>query len=172
MKYEIHADDQGFRKGILFLSGKGKSLNNFNITSTGKNISLETQFRKRVQTCLVEFDETDLENRELVMKKLTELIDPKLKWYVVAHSLGCSFAIELESITAMILVDPSKLTLGKEIRIPVHVHVRLSRESFDVLDRITGYNANSAIILHCKASHMIHWDEPGKIASSINSLLK
>ncbi len=41
MKFEFYSVDKNYRKGIIFLSGRGKSLDNFNVTSTGKEINLE-----------------------------------------------------------------------------------------------------------------------------------
>lgn len=114
MKFEFYGTDKGFRKGILFLAGRGKPLSSFNITSTRKEISIEESFRKRCQTCLVEFDEEDLggyrgtlENA-ITMEPLIEKMDPKVKWIVAASSMGAYFASLLpeEIILGMVLIDP------------------------------------------------------------------
>lgn len=114
MKFEFSSSDQGFRKGILFLSGRGKLVESWNQTSTGKIVDLEADFRKRVQTCSVEFDENDLEGYQGVLQEdrtlapLIERLNPKVKWLVVAHSMGVYFASLLPEnlLSGMILIDP------------------------------------------------------------------
>lgn len=183
MKFEFQAADQGFRKGILFLAGRGKPLSSFNITSTGKKINLEEVFRKRCVTCSVEFDEEDLLGyqgaieSDTTMEPLLKQFDPKVKWVVVASSMGAYFASLLPEkiISGMILIDPVTRLIRKDSKIPVHVHLKLTpnhQPDFEFFSKITSYHSHSNIIVHWNASHMIHWDHPGKIIVSIEQFLK
>jgi len=178
MRIERYSTDRGFKKGIVFLSGRGKPLDNFNITSTGKVIDLEKMFRGRVETCLVEFDEKDYEiySKEVEYRFPDDLLNPRVKWRVVAHSMGAWFAFKLpqELITGMILIDPvSKLT-DQQLKIPIRIHLAMTesgRNDIEFFSRLTAYHSDSAVIIHWGSSHMIHWDQPGKIASSIKFLI-
>lgn len=86
MKFDFHGKEKGFREGVLFLCGRGKSIESWNLTSTGQQIDLELGFRERVQTGLVEFSEEDIERPNLT--PLIEQLDPSVKWLIVASSLG------------------------------------------------------------------------------------
>lgn len=184
MKFELHPGN--FRRGVLFLSGRGKSLDNFNQTSTGKRIGLEENLRKRAQTCLVEFDQKDeaiylsfKENGTLHEPPLTlliEALDPKVKWVVVASSMGAYFASFLPEhlILGYVLIDPVHCPPFHP-RLPIQLHLALTPDrkiNYEGYDRLTSYHSKSAIIVHWNRSHLIHWDEPAKITVSITLLLK
>ena len=179
MKIEFHSSEKGFRKGLLFLSGRGKMIESWNVTSTGKKIDLELGFRERAQTALVEFDEKDY---ELYLTggdapDLIEQLDPKVKWVVVASSMGGYFASLLpEKLLLGILIIDSPPRLSRtDFKVPVRVHLKVTAEvkpDFDFWDQVTSYNAKSEVVVHWDASHLIHWDQPGKIRTSIEELLR
>lgn len=181
MKYELHSQEQGFRKGLLFLSGRNKTIQSWNVTSTGKRIDLEMAFRKRVQTALVEFDEVDLSGYhqggpDYTLEPLLSQLDPRVEWLVVASSLGAYFASLLPErlLLGMILIDPPARLARIDFKLPIRVHLKANTESmpdFAFWNRITSYNARSAVVVHWEASHLIHWDRPGKLRASIEELL-
>ena len=189
MRFKFHSRERGFRKGLLFLSGRGKSYSSWNETSTGKVIDLEVGFRERVQTCLVEFEGGDLEGYEKLktgnsiendstMDELVSNLDPKVKWVVMASSMGAYFASLLPEslLSGVILIDPVTTLSRADFKVPVRVHLKLDQETepnFEFWDRITAYHSRSAVIVHWGASHLIHWGQPGKIRASIEvGLLK
>lgn len=187
MKFEFSSADQGFKKGVLFLSGRGKSIQSWNQTSTGKTINLESDLRKRVQTCSVEFDETDLEGylqakvgnpqEDTTLTPLIQRLDPKVKWLVVAHSMGAYFASLLPEklLSGIILIDPVRTLVRTDFKTPVRVHLKVDPESsldFELFSKLTAYHSHSALIVHWGSSHMIHWDHSDKIRVSIDELLR
>jgi hypothetical protein len=177
MKFELHSTDRGFRKGIIFLAGRGKTMESFNTTSTNKTINLELDFRTQVQTCLVEFDEDDVNLDSNPMAPLITALDLSIKWIIVASSIGAYFAefIPLKLISGVVLIDPGETSMRTDYQCPVHIHVAISdpvSSNFALYAKMTAYNARSAVIVHYEASHLIHWSAPGKIRESIKWLLK
>ncbi len=175
MRFEFHSADRGFRKGLLFLSGRGKSIQSWNVTSTGKVIDLEKGFRERAQTCLVEFDESDLtafwrlkndgvREEDQTLSPLIAELDPKVQWLVVGSSLGGYFASLLPQtlLSGLILIDSVTALVRTDFRVPVRVHLAIDNEripDFPFWERVTAYHSRSAVI--------VHWDHPGKIRESL-----
>ena len=192
MKYEI-VNDGGFKKGIIFLSGRGKDLNNWNITETGKYIGLEEFFRKRCATCRVSFDAADevicnkYNNNGCIIEQLIgdetllpllSILDRKIKWYIVAHSAGSYFTtlFPAEIVQGILLVDPSffNMTAFINFKVPLVVHLNIHpNDTQRITDWMpfTKHHNKSTIIVHT-CGHMIHWEQPGKIQASIEQLLR
>lgn len=193
MKYELSGTS--FKKGIIFLSGRGKKYTTWNVTENGKYIGLEEMFRKRCNTCLVEFDPEDdiyynkhfeteniadipkLLDERTVLDPLIAILDPNVKWFVVTHSYGSYFASLLPKslIHGMVLIDPvSTNLLMFKFTIPIVVHLNILPNNTDRIcdwTTVTNYHNKSAIIVHYDIGHMIHWSQPGKIQHSIENIL-
>lgn len=188
MKYEIF--NKGFKKGIIFLSGRGKKYTTWNVTENGKKIGLEEVFRKRCNTCLVEFDtedeiyynkyidgSIDLDESSIV-NPLIEVLDRNVKWFVMAHSYGSYFASLLPKslIHGIILIDPVSVNLSafERFTVPIIVHVNIiPNDTTRICDwtSITNYNNKSAVLVYYEIGHMIHWKQPGKIQNSLENIL-
>lgn len=183
MKFQLNILNDKFNKGILFLCGRNKSIVSFNVTNTGKVFNLEKQFQKRVRTCLIEFDETDLDgylffktNNKLkesdpTVDSISNIINSvDIRWVVVASSMGAYFAnlLPMDKIIGLILIDPISVMPIKECILPITVHLTTSSNS--LFDR-SKYHSHSKFIVHKNASHIIHWKRSEEIATSIKELL-
>lgn len=190
MKYEVF--NKGFKKGIIFLSGRGKKYDTWNVTENGKIIGLEENYRKRCNTCLVEFDVEDeiyydkyidnvlepVDQEASILNRLIEVLDNKVKWFVVAHSYGSYFASLLPKVLihAFILIDPVSVNFltFKNFTVPIIVHLDIGSDDTKRISNwtsVTNYNNKSAVIVYYQIGHMIHWKQPGKIQNTLDNIL-
>lgn len=186
-------------QAVLFIHGKGKKAETWNVSEFGKKICIEESLKKSVHTMMLQIDDFTVLPSRLVDKKIGDM--RRHRWTIVSHSLGVMYIFELLGrdiiIDGFCLIDPTPFTskyietmktieisdwIKEQLIIDIapkiifHVHISYPSPSFeekiDSYSKFTRKNDKSKVILHNGKGHMIHYTDAPKIIDSINDLLK
>lgn len=100
---------------VIFINGYNKNSTTWNITEHGKNIGVETQVSKKVNTILLSLDPSDyIDTIPNLCTKIHNLVRDYIrkKVVLVTHSYGCFIAYGLNNLfpkiyNHMTLIDPT-----------------------------------------------------------------
>jgi predicted alpha/beta hydrolase family esterase len=113
MKIRISDDCKKTNNVVVFIHGFGKNSETFNISEFGKELNIEKTIRTIAQTVLIDIEENDY---LLTVPDVANTIYDKIKQFkniwIVAHSYGCFYAIQLAEqyhniVKGIILLEPT-----------------------------------------------------------------
>lgn len=170
--------NKNLSQAVVFIHGRGKQSNTWNISEFGKAINIELTIAKKVKTLLIQVDDFSCHPLDIISSLLDEM--KNYRWIVVCHSLGIIYCYELLkhlTISGICLVDCTDLSdyRNKIITTESTLINYLETVEWNIPNRVichVHFNyEKSKIMIHPNKSHMLHYTDAPKIIDSIMLLL-